>query len=247
MEVMSMVGSHAAKIAERLLKNRDEDASFWDWLEPGKPLSRIAANKFLLGSILDYQMNSELVWGNARRLAEDILGDPDSLWETITAPSLDGWNAKRKDYSLHRFPKGHERVYTIGTRVVERYSGDARNIWAGQSLDATMHRLHELGVGQQIARMIAGALLDAGQIHGKGDVKVDVHVRRVLGRLLHGKPFPTDSQALVIETTRAMCPENPWLLDRPLYRLGKSVCIASAPKCEKCYMMDICAYRMGSA
>ena len=44
-----------------------------------------SANKFLLGCILDYQMNVDEVWENARRFAKDDLGDPRDLWHEITA------------------------------------------------------------------------------------------------------------------------------------------------------------------
>ena len=207
------------RIAQLLLANRDDDTTFWDWLVPRQPLSRKNANKFLLACILDYQVRAETAWANAKKLAENILGDPDDLWGRITTVSLDEWNSKRKQYSLHRFPKGHERVYTIGKRLVAQYGADARTIWEGQSIDATLHRLNDIGVGQQISRMVVGALIDAGLLHGKGDVKADIHVRRVLGRLLKGSEFTGDEARLAVDTTRRMHPANPWLLDRPLYRL----------------------------
>lgn len=234
------------RIAQLLLANRDDDIRFWDWLVPGRPLSRKNANKFLLACILDYQVRAETAWANAKRLAEQILGDPDDVWGRITAVSLDGWNSKRKEYSLHRFPKGHERVYTIGRRLIAQYEGDARTIWDGQSVDATLHRLNDIGVGEQISRMVVGALIDARLLHGKGDVKADIHVRRVLGRLLTGTEFAVDQAQLVVDTTRRMHPDNPWLLDRPLYRLGKSVCLASNPRCPDCFMQPVCAYPQSS-
>jgi len=112
------VVSDEGKIGEALLAQRDTDRMFWDWLLPDVSPSMKDANKFLLGCILDYQMRAEQAWSNARRLAEGILADPDDLWDAITTGSLAAWNAKRKEYALHRFPKGHERVYTIGKRIV---------------------------------------------------------------------------------------------------------------------------------
>jgi endonuclease III len=229
-------------IAEQLLQNRGKDREFWYWLKPDQPPSIKDANKFMLASILDYQMRAEVAWENARRLAEDIFGDPNDLWQRITSISLEEWNKKRQEYSLHRFPKGHERVWTIGKRIVQQYEGDARNIWEDQSIEATSYRLLDLGVGEQISRMIVGALIDTGQITGKGDVKVDIHVRRVLGRILHGNEFSDSEIETVIEITREMNPENPWLLDRPLYLLGKQICVATDPKCSSCYMRTNCEF-----
>lgn len=235
------------QIASLLLTNRDSNASFWRWLQPGQPLSRKDANKFLLGSILDYQIAAKTAWENARRLAEDILGDPEDLWHAVLSQPLAQWMARKSEYSLHRFPKGHERVYTIGKRVVEQYQGDARIIWQDGSIEATLYRLNDLGVGQQLSRMVVGALVDAGMLRGKADVKVDRHVRRVLGRLVYGEEFSTDQTALVVELARSMHPDNPWLLDRPLYSLGQSLCVAGTPKCSSCCMKVACAFANSAA
>jgi endonuclease III len=230
------------RIASLLLTNRNADASFWRWIQPGQRLSRKDANKFLLGSILDYQILAKTAWENARRLSEDILGDPEDLWQTITSGPLPDWISKRTQYSLHRFPKGHERVYTIGKRIVAQYEGDARNIWHDESIEATLYRLNDLGVGKQLSSMVVGALVDVGLLRGKADVKVDRHVRRVLGRLFRGEEFSSDQTSLVVELTRSMHPENPWLLDRPLYSLGQSLCVAGKPKCPSCFMRAACVY-----
>ena len=90
--------------------------------------------------------------------------------------------------------------------------------------------------------MVAGALYDTGQIQGKGDVKVDIHVRRVLGRVFQGDTFTTQDESKVTELTREMHPANPWLLDRPLYSLGKQTCRATEPDCRACYLRRECVY-----
>ena len=237
------MNTKARNVAQILLENRDgEDTDFWYWLRPNQPVSQKDANKFLLASILDYQILAEAAWENARRLAEDILGDPEDLWREITSVTLPEWMSKRTEYSLHRFPKGHERVWTIGKRIVQQYEGDARKIWGNQSIDAILYRLSDLRVGEQISRMVAGALIDTGQITGKGDVKVDVHIRRVLGRVLQGQEFSLQETDKVIELTREMYPDNPWRLDRPLFLLGKQICQAEEPECALCYLQAECAY-----
>ena len=190
----------AQAVAQVLLKNRGgEDPDFWGWLKPNQPASMKDANKFLLAAILDFQIPAETAWRNARRLSESILGDPDRLWHEVTRISLSEWTSKWKEYSLHRFPKGHERVWTIGKRIVEQYDGDARKIWSNQSIDATLYRLNDLRVGEQISRMVVGALIDTGQLTGKGDVKVDDHVRRVLGRAVQGREFSSQETGRVID------------------------------------------------
>ena len=100
----------------------------------GRQAHKKTANKFLLGCILDYQMKVEVVWENARRLAEDDLGDPRDLWGAILA--IPRWNTQsvRRRYNLHRFPAAHARVRRIAQEVMERYGGDARSMSYGQKL-----------------------------------------------------------------------------------------------------------------
>jgi len=231
-----------AAIAELLMENREViSPDFWYWLRADRAPTKRDANKFFLACILDYQILAKTAWENARRLAEDIFGDPEDLWETITAVSLEEWQRRRAEYSLHRFPAGHDRVWLIGSRLVHQYGGDARNLWQNQSIEATLSRVSSTGAGEQITRMIVGALIDTLQITGLGDVKADVHVCRVLGRALTGEPL---SPAHTTKITRRMSPQNPWFLDRPLFALGQQqkICIAGTPKCGLCYLRPVCAY-----
>src|SRR5258706_12857507 len=169
----------AQAVAQILLKNRGgEDAVVWRWLKPNQPISMKDANKFLLACILDYQIRAKTAWGNAKRLSENILGDPDQLWDEVTSVKLPEWQSKWKEYSLHRYPKGHERVWTIGRRIVRQYDGDARKIWDTHSIEETLDRLTDLRVGEQISRMVVCALIDTGHLKGQGDGKGDSHVGR---------------------------------------------------------------------
>jgi endonuclease III len=236
------MATKAQRVAQLLLKNRRYEDGFWPGLSKGKPASLKNANKFLLGCIIDYQVDADEAWENARRFAEDILGNPDNLWHCITSVSLPEWESKRREYGLHRFPKAHERVWRIGRDIVAHYEGDARKIWKGQPPDVVLVRLNQMRVGEQISRMIVGALCDTDQIQGSGDIKVDIHVRRVLGRVFRGDPFTSSEAPIVLETTRQMWPENPWLLDEPLYSLGKDVCCASNPECGYCYLHRECTF-----
>jgi endonuclease III len=233
----------SSRILERLLKVRDERGGdlFWPWLEEkqGKSIDKKHANKFLLGCMLDWQIPAHRAWKNARRLAEDILGDPEDLWETITSMPLAQWMQRFSEYSLHRFRKGHERVWTIGKKIVAEYQGDARNIWLDKPPNAVLAKLRELGVGEQISVMVVGALVDTHQIEGIGDVKSDRHVCRVFGRVLEGSPFGPGE---AITAARQLLPSNPWLLDRPLYLIGKEFCFVKDPDCPACPMRRECRY-----
>jgi len=64
-------------------------------------------------------MNADVAWRNGDRLVEDILGDPDDIWEVITSVRESDWAAKWSEYKLHRFPAGHKRLWQIGRRICD--------------------------------------------------------------------------------------------------------------------------------
>jgi hypothetical protein len=207
------------------------------------------ANIFFLAAILDYQMPAEWVWNNTKKFAETTITNPDGLWRWITDHSLKDWKDKWKTYGLHRYPAAHVRVWKIGKKIVEEYDGDVRNIWLNQPPDIVQKRIFSLVGGVAIPRMILGALLDTKQISScKLDVKPDVHVCTMLYRLLYGaEKVVADANVVneVIDITRQMHPENPWVLDDPLFDKGREICKAINPNCPDCLLMDVCAYHQG--
>ena len=232
----------AARVRDRLLARRGGSAGIhWRWLSDlgGAWADRKRANKFLLGAVLDYQMRADLVWENARRFAEDDLGDPHNLWETILG--IPGWDSEALflRYRLHRFPAAHRRVRRIGEAIVRDYGGDSREIWRDQRPAEVRKRLDGMRMGPQISRMVVGALFDTGQISGVGELKADLHVTRVLGRVFAG------ARVSVVEAhgiANRMMPGRSWMVDAPLYLLGKSRCRPTTPDCGRCYLRRDCAY-----
>jgi hypothetical protein len=77
------------------------------------------------------------------------------------------------------FPQrnGHNRLWKIARRICDQYQGDARNIWEGRDSRSVLEALWELGAGDQMSRMIVGALRDCGLMVGvTSDVKGNVYV-----------------------------------------------------------------------
>lgn len=237
-----MKGARHRRLLRRLLAI-GTDGLYWPWLQKEngavvRRLSRKSANKFVLGCVIDYQIPANKAWENAARLAESVLRDPAQLWRKIARLSERSWMARRKTYSwLHRFPAAHRRVWRIGTAICDDYAGDARLIWRGKSPEEVKARFLEMGLGPQLTRMAVGALIDTRHLRGTGDVKADLNVCRVLGRLLLGRPFtPTEAT----RATRAMNQRNPWRLDAALFQLGRTVCRAK-PLCRQYSLVDDCA------
>ena len=231
-----------ARVTNLILEHRRPAGKDWWWpLNElnGKPTDKKTANKFLLCNILDWQMNSAKVLENSKRFSLDVLHDPEDLWDTILKYSEEEWMTKYSEFRLHWLHAAHNRVWRIGRNIVKYYDGDARKIWEGKSPGVTIDILNKLGVGENISRMCVGALIDTNQIKGNGDVKADVHLKRVLGRVVKGEPI---SESEVIEITRKMYPENPWLLDREFWMIGKELCHPNNPKCFECYLKPECLH-----
>lgn len=234
----------ACMLREPLLSQSEEDRAHWPWLSElqGDRSDKKSANKFILGAVIDFQIDADQAWENARRLSEIEFGDPDDLWDTIHAVSESDWESRFKLYRLHRFQWAHMRVWRIGREIVRRYGGDARRIWEHQTAAKVLKRLIGMRVGDQISRMIVGALNDTGQIEELGDLKADLHVRRVLGRLFTGNKVSVQEAHRL---ARLVARGPTWPLDAELFRLGKGICGAE-PECKRCYLKLSCSRGSGS-
>ena len=233
------------KIAALLLEHRTgkEDWGEISHLE-GRECSKKVANKFLICCLLDWQWDADadVAWKKGEELVR-TLGDPEDVWVTIGSVSKDEWDSKYEEYDKpHRFHRGYKRLYGIANDICARYDGDARNIWSGKSPFEALLHLWALGAGDQISRMIVGALRDCEQIKGdSGDVKADLHLRRVLGRAVYGEEISGAEAFKVIQLTRNLS-ADPWELDFPLWNVGKSYCRPTSPNCPSCYLQPHCDY-----
>ena len=150
-ESTSMRRNKHQRVSKLLLDRRSQGDIDWPGMSDldGEWADRKSANKFMLGSVLSQMMDADRVWENARRFAEDELGDPDDLWDKIIAiPDWDSDEVRRR-YHLHWLSKAHERVRRIGKEIVERYDGDARNIWDDQVPFEVLNRLNGMQVGPE--------------------------------------------------------------------------------------------------
>ncbi|NMB80864.1 MAG: hypothetical protein GYA14_03510 [Ignavibacteria bacterium] len=239
---MTKLNKKYREVEKILLQDREGLDLRWYRLRKGKSTSKKDANKFILGAIIDYQIPAQQAWDNSERLADEILGDPDNIWEEINKYSHKRWMGKFKQFRLHRFPKAHERIWKIGKRILEKYNGDTRNIWKDHTINNTLSNLLNLGMGKQISSMVIGALIDSHILNGKGDVKADLHVRRVLGRVFRAAEYLAREVDQVISLTHSIHKNNPWLLDRGLFLVGKNFCFSKRPLCTECKFKKVCKF-----
>lgn len=77
----------------------------------------------------------------------------------------------------------------------------------------------------------------------KADISADVHVKRVFRRLgLVEDEVNKDMVNMVIYMARELYPEYPGIFDFALWDLGQRVCRPHNPRCDQCYLADLCAY-----
>jgi len=209
-------------------------------------LSRKTSSKhvsiFLIGSILNYQIPLEKAWLNAERLVNTILPKNSNPWLEISKYSEQDWADKFKEYHLHRFPVAHNKIWTVSNIINSKYNSDPRNIWNNDTPEQILERLAELKIGPQLSRMIIGALIDMKIIIGTGDIKPDIHIRRLMGRLINGKDIKMDAEEAV-EEARKIYSVNPWKLDRALFFIAKDFCHNKKPNCKQCPLRNHCSFR----
>ena len=243
----------------------------WLFDLPGS-VDKKGANKFLLGARIDYGISADRAWKNAEILAETVLGDPDDLWSAIDGMGLDALKAafrgehfgkacrrcakghdivrrptpsgvSDRHKALHMWPnKTAEAVWQMARIIKDSYGGDARRIWDGLPPDEALQRLDAATFGPNLSHMVVGALIDAKQIEGRGSLKADLNVTRVLGRVFTGSKTTPDEAHRIAD---AMEPGNSWILDRRLFGLGQYVCESKKPRCEECCLKGECIYAGG--
>ena len=233
------------EVAGRLIEETKKTRLKWGSLEEayGRNATKLEANEFLLGASLDRQYEAAEIWKNTDELAE-YLGHPEDLWQVINDMPQNEWSELWDTYCINPRLRnfGNQAVKCNASILINKYDGDARNIWMNQEDKCEIkRRLQELrGMGPALSDMILGALQDTGQISVLGlDVKTDTHVRNVVGRVFYGESCSVEE---VKKITKEMYPDNPWSLDRPLYLLGKEICHADNPNCEECYLADLCKF-----
>jgi hypothetical protein len=198
-------------------------------------------------------MKAGKAWENGERLV-CALGDPEDIWAKIASHIKEEWESKWKlkcksggedvEFYTHRYQRGHNRLWRIANEICSYFDGDARRIWQDSSAFDVLCRLNYIGAGEQISRMIVRALRDVGQIEGpaRGDVKADVHVCRVMGRLFFGEQTGPEATTGL---ARKLNPNDPSAFDFSLFTLGSTLCRATTPHCSPCYLKDECVYAQG--
>ena len=98
---------------------------------------------------------------------------------------------------------------------------------------SSMEELTSLaGVGRKTANVIRG------NIYNEPSVVVDTHVKRISRRL--GFTKETDPEKIEYELMKVL-PKDHWILyNIQIITFGRNICFARSPKCEACFLQDLC-------
>ena len=138
-------------------------------------------------------------------------------------------NADLKELEQDIKPTGffHNKAKNIiacAKRLIEVYGGEVPS-----ELDDL---LTLAGVGRKTANVIRG------NIYNQPSIVVDTHVKRISKRL--GFTKEDDPEKIEFELMRKL-PKEHWILyNIQIISFGRTICEARKPKCDECFLYDLC-------
>jgi endonuclease-3 len=234
----------------RVLKK--PNLSEWGLSEESVDLLQKEPNAFFLGTVFDRQMDANKAW-EIPYLLKERLGHLDvrrisRMKESELVKHL-GPNKDRK--SLHRFYNlMADCAISASKLLVEKYEGNASNIWRIPKVNIVLDNLLEFkGIKQKLAHMFVRILITYYGVRLTGwkaiDVAVDRHVARVFLRtgLIKVKSGISkvpigEVKDSVIQKARELFSKYPGALDEPAFSIGREWCNANKAYCD--YKGDPC-------
>lgn len=197
---------------------------------------------FLFAVILDQGALAERIWEipyNLRR----ILGHLDAH-KIAVMTEAEIQDVFEKLSSKPRYWRtAAKRIRNASIQVVNRYYGEAENIWNDNPKAGDLQaRLDNFdGVGQKKSSMATRILgMDFNipiRNWNEMDVSVDEMIQRVFPRAgLSNTSNPSE----IIEQARQLNPPFPGALDLPCWDIGRRWCFPQHPNCHDCYINDVC-------
>ena len=144
--------------------------------------------------------------------------------------------------TLEKFANADLKELELDIKPTGFYHNKAKNIIAcakrlvyefGGEVPSSLEDLTSLaGVGRKTANVIRG------NIYNEPSIVVDTHVKRISRRL--GFTKETDPEKIEYELTNVL-PKEHWILyNIQIISFGRNICFARSPKCEKCFLQDLC-------
>lgn len=109
---------------------------------------------------------------------------------------------------------------------------DLVNRFGGKVPDTIEELTSLAGVGRKTANVILG------NIYNQPSIVVDTHVKRISKKLGFAKS--DDPEKIEYELMKVL-PKEHWILwNIQIITLGRSICVARKPKCEECFLREMC-------
>lgn len=117
-----------------------------------------------------------------------------------------------------------KNIISCAKTLVEKHNGE---------VPRSLEELTALaGVGRKTANVIRG------NIYNEPSVVVDTHVKRISKKL--GFTKEDDPVKVEYDLMKAL-PKDHWILyNIQIITLGRTICTARSPKCEECFLADLC-------
>jgi endonuclease-3 len=117
-----------------------------------------------------------------------------------------------------------KNIIACAKRLVEVYGGEVPS--------ELSDLLTLAGVGRKTANVIRG------NIYNQPSIVVDTHVKRISKRL--GFTKEDDPEKIEYELMRKL-PKDHWILyNIQIIAFGRNICFARRPKCQECFLYDLC-------
>lgn len=154
----------------------------------------------------------------------------------------------RKYVTLEAFADADLKEMELDIKPTGFYHNKAKNIIASAnmilhnyhgSIPETLEELTALpGVGRKTANVIRG------NIYHDPSIVVDTHVKRISNKL----GFTKENDPVKIEyDLMKVIPKDHWILyNIQIIRFGREICTARSPKCETCFLNQLCKARNNS-
>lgn len=203
----------AAKRTEEILKRLDEvyGTEYICYLDHETPW------QLLIAVVLSAQCTDARV----NIVTKDLFVKYDSLEKFANA------DLKELEKDIHPTGFYHNKAKNIiacAKRLIEVYGGE---------VPSELEDLLTLaGVGRKTANVIRG------NIYNQPSIVVDTHVKRISKRL--GFTKEEDPEKIEFELMRKL-PKDHWILyNIQIISFGRNICFARSPKCQECFLRDLC-------
>ncbi len=203
----------AAKRTEEILRRLDEiyGTEYICYLNHENPW------QLLIAVILSAQCTDARV----NIVTKDLFAKYDSLEKFANADLKELEQDIRPTGFFHNKAKN---IIACAKRLIEVYGGEVPS-----NLDDL---LTLAGVGRKTANVIRG------NIYNEPSIVVDTHVKRISKRL--GFTKEEDPEKIEYELMRKL-PKEHWILyNIQIISFGRNICYARSPKCNECFLRDLC-------